>query len=111
MASRAFNKCLMTHLTHGMDRVAYILPYDGNLTASKFEELATRLHKAVAHLYHAKAYPEPKQFLDRLKSTWLTGREPFIQIEPDGRGTFTLKGENWFFYGWPSNHFSVLEAS
>lgn len=111
MALQAFEKCLMTHLTHGADRVAYILPYEGNLTTSKFEELAARLHAKVAHLYHPKAYPEPKHFMDRLMSTWLTGREKFVHIEQDTFGTFTLKGENWFFYGWPANHFCVLEAS
>jgi hypothetical protein len=110
MASQAYDKCLMTHLNHGTDRVAYILPYSGNLTDSKFVALAKRFADAVAKLYEpAFTHEQVEQELTRrLKSDWMTGRERFVHIEPDGRGTFTLKGENWFFYGWPQTHFRVV---
>jgi hypothetical protein len=111
MASQAYDKCLMTHLNHGTDRVAYILPYSGNLTDSKYAALAKRLADVVAKLYEpAFTHEQVEQELTkRLKSEWMTGREKWVYIEPDERGTFTLKGENWFFYGWPQNHFKVVQ--
>jgi hypothetical protein len=100
----------MTHLNHGTDRVAYILPYQGNLTDSKFVALAKRFADAVAKLYEpAFTHEQVEQELTRrLKSDWMTGREKFVHIEPDTFGTFTLKGENWFFYGWSQGHFRVV---
>lgn len=105
-----FDKCLMTHLNHGTDRVTYILPYEGNLTDSKFAALAKRFADAVAKLYEPNFTHEQVQaeLTRRLQSTWLSGREKWVHIEKDAFGTFTLKGENWFFYGWPQSHFRVL---
>lgn len=110
MASQAYDKRLMTHLNHGTDRVAYILPYEGNLTDAKYALLAKRFADAVAKLY-APAFTHEQveaELTRRLRSTWLSGREKFVHIEPDTLGTFTLKGENWFFFGWPQSHFRVL---
>lgn len=113
MASQAYDKCLMTHLNHGMDRVAYILPYEGNLTASKYAALAKRFADEVAKLYEPNFTHEQvvQELNKRLTSEWMTGREKWIHIEPDNHGAFTLKGENWFFYGWAAKDFRVIEES
>lgn len=108
--SQAFDKCLMTHLNHGVDRVAYILPYEGNLTDAKYAALAKRFADAVAKHYAPTFTHEQveAELTRRLRSAWLSGREKFVHIEKDTFGTYTLKGENWFFYGWPESHFKVL---
>jgi hypothetical protein len=110
MASQAYDKCLMTHLNHGTDRVAYVLPYEGNLTDAKYAALAKRFADAVAkHYAPAFTHEQVEQELTRrLRSAWLSGREKFVHIEPDAYGAFTLKGENWFCYGWAEKDFKVL---
>ena len=110
MVTQVYDKCLMTHLNHGTDRVVYILPYEGNLTDSKFAALAKRFADAVSKLYEPNFTHEQveQELARRLRSAWLSGREKFVHIEPDAHGTFTLKGENWFFYGWPQCLFKVL---
>lgn len=110
MASQCFDKCLTTYLTHGVERVQYILPYRGNLTTAKIVALGKRFADAVIERYAPNFTHEKVQIAltQRLGSEWLTGREKFVHIEPDEHGTFTLKGENWFFYGWPEGGFKVV---
>jgi hypothetical protein len=111
-APRQFDKCLKTLLRHGTkpeEQRYYFLPYTGNLTKAKFLELATKLHKAVAHHYHPKAYPAPEAFLNRLMSEWYTGREKNVEVIQEESGRWTLKGENWFSYGFTEDDFLILE--
>lgn len=115
MTKRIIAKCLKTQLVHGTEQVTYLLPYEGNLTAAKFKDLAERFAKLIAPIYmskHGVSYDNVKDALEqRLKSEWYTGREKGVSIEPDKFGTYTLKGENWFCYGWPEHHFKVVDSS
>lgn len=112
MPDRTIAKCLKTQLVHGTDQVTYLLPYEGNLTEAKFAALAEKWASMIAHFYthkHSVSYESVRdQLQKRLKSEWYTGRERNVTIEKDSHGTYTLKGENWFFYGWLEHHFKVV---
>jgi hypothetical protein len=113
-APRHFDKCLKTLLRHGTkpeEQRYYFLPYTGNLTKAKFLELAAKLHKAVAHHYHPKAYPAPEAFLNRLMSEWYTGREKNVSMSRyEHNGNWLLQGEGWFMSNYPDGHIIVVEA-
>lgn len=105
--NRQFDRCLTHHLrTPDGVRRLYILPYQGNLTERKFEELGKRLMSAVGHHYpHSKLL----DYVPRLKSEWLTGREKFVNVKKDSFGTYAIEGENWWMFGTPEGDFAILD--
>ena len=112
MAERVFEKCLKTEIrTSPEKQVTYILPYTGYLTDAKYDQLAGRFAKKVAHLFEPNfTFDEVRSALfARLKSTWYTGREKDVQIEPDEFGAYSLKGENWFAFGYKADDFVIVE--
>lgn len=109
MQNTRFDRCL-THWLRTPDGVRrmYILPYQGNLTERKFEELGKRLMARLGHFYPNSTL---KDYVPRLKNEWLTCRERFLVIEKDTFGTFKLTGENWWSFGTPEGDFVILEQT
>ena len=114
--SRHFEKCLKTMLRIGTapeDQRVYILPYTGNLTAGKYEALASLLTERVAVHYAPNFTPEKvkEALLKRLKSEWYTGREKNVTLSQyEHNGNWLLEGEGWFMSNYPDGHFIVVEA-
>lgn len=112
MTAHTFAKCLKTALRYGTkpeERRDYYLPYEGNLTDSKFDQLATRLVNEVAPLYRNMTAGSIHDALKkRLKNEWYTGRERNVSFEQDSFGTWTIKGENWFSFGTRTNDFQII---
>lgn len=114
--SRHFEKCLKTMLRIGPapeDQRVYILPYTGNLTAAKFEALATVFTDQVAKHYVPNfTHQQVKDaLLKRLKSEWYTGREKNVSMSRyEHNGNWLLQGEGWFMSNYPDGHIIVVEA-
>ncbi len=111
MTEHAFAKCLKTFLRHAHGQVEYFLPYEGNLTANKIKLLTERMTDKVADMYvpHMTKAQVKAAIHSRLSSEWLTGREKDVTFEKDEHGTYTIKGENWFFMGWKAEDFCIVE--
>lgn len=112
---RQFAKCLKTLLrtdTTEDGQKCFILPYTGNLTQSKFEELAKKFADQVAPMYAPNfSYDKVHEaLLKRLKSEWYTGREKNVTLSQYGfNGNWLCEGEGWFASNFPDGHFIVVE--
>jgi hypothetical protein len=65
----------------------------------------------MAKVGHYYPHATLSDYVPRLKSDWLTGREKYIHITPDDHGAFTITGENFWLYGWAAGDFVVLEQA
>ena len=117
MLDRRFNKCLKTMLRTGPapgDQKTFIVPYEGNLTVQKFDQLAERFAQNIAHFYmskHGVSYESVKeQLLKRLKSEWYTGREKNVSLcQSSTTGNWKLEGEGWWMANFPRDQFVIVE--
>lgn len=112
---RHFAKCLKTMLRYDTTedgQKCYLLPYTGNLTQSKFEELATKFAEKVAVHYRPNFSQDSvrEALLKRLKSEWYTGREKNVRLSQyEFNGNWLCEGEGWFSSNFPDGHFVVVE--
>jgi len=117
MLERRFNKCLKTLLRTGPapdDQKTFVIPYEGNLTAPKFETLADKFAQVIAPFYtnkHGVTFEHVReQALKRLKSEWYTGREKNVTLcQSSTTGNYKLEGGGWWMSNYPRDHFVIVE--
>ena len=110
-----YPKALTTLLRVGTapDAQKYVIvPYEGNLTASKFDQLAETLARKIAPFYHNHQVPYEsfrEQVRKRLTNEWYTGREKNLALSKKENGMWLLEGENFWMANYPLDHFIIAE--
>lgn len=102
-----YEKALKTAIGSGSDRKIYLLPYSGNLTEARLNELAMRL-------YDELGQSDPTRFTplwakEWLKNEWYCGREKDVLVQENQYGNIDMSGPGWSAGNYPKNEVVILE--